>query len=71
MSKLSEGDSMQGEVTRVNDDGSVSVRLLGYNYDGLCGAPDAGRQVPNADAPQAALRQAGLNPEEQAAVPQY
>ena len=31
--KLSEGDSigMQGEVTLVHDDGTVTVRLLGYD----------------------------------------
>jgi hypothetical protein len=33
-SKLSEGDtiSMTGEVTRVNDDGTVTVRLHGFEY---------------------------------------
>ena len=32
--KLSEGDSiaMQGEVTRINDDGTVTVRLHGFDY---------------------------------------
>jgi hypothetical protein len=32
--KLREGDSiaMQGEVTRINDDGTVTVRLIGYDY---------------------------------------
>ena len=31
--KLSEGDTitMTGEVTRMNDDGTVTVRLLGYD----------------------------------------
>ena len=31
--KLREGDSiaMQGEVTRINDDGTVTVRLIGYD----------------------------------------
>ena len=33
-SSLSEGDTItrQGEVTRVNDDGTVTVRLHGYDY---------------------------------------
>ena len=32
--KLREGNSiaMQGEVTRINDDGTVTVRLIGYDY---------------------------------------
>jgi hypothetical protein len=33
MAKLAKGDtvSMTGEVTRLNDDGTVTVRLLGYD----------------------------------------
>jgi hypothetical protein len=63
--KLSEGDAigMTGEVTRVNDDGTVTVRLHGLHYPvtttGEHLSMIAKRQP--AEQQEDTLRQAGLN----------